>query len=249
LQGKSSAERSQAEEAVRRTSTNGLPVLRRLLRAHDSALKVDLLRLLWQQDRIRFRVMLARAWNVRAALACGVLGAEAQPLIPDLLVMAKGDFVQFEVAVSALSQIGMVAVPHLVKGLTNESVRIRQASARALGAIGSEARDSVGVLVKSLHDPDAQVRINASSSLGAIGHGSPEVVNALAAALSDPNRDVRDNVVDALGQLGLQAKSAFPALLKMLSDPDDLVRSDVTNVLDALPPTEITPPEKSKEGR
>jgi hypothetical protein len=249
LQGKSSAERTQAEEAVRCIGTNGLPVLRRQLHARDSGLKVHLLRLLWQQNRIRFRVMLARAWNVRAALACGLLGPDAQPLVPDLLEMAKGDFVQFEVAVSALSQIGEVAVPRLVTGLTNDSVRVRQASARALGAIGSQAKEGVGALVKSLRDHDDQVRINACASLGAIGDGSPEVVNALAAALGDPNRDVRDNVVDALGQLGLQAKSAFPALLKMLSDPDDLVRGDATNVLDSLPHSEIVPEEKSKDAR
>jgi len=195
------------------------------------------LRLLWRQDRIRLRALLARGWHVRAALACGVLGAEAQPLIPDLLEMAKGDFVHFEVAVSALSQIGEVAVPQLLAGLTNGNARVRQAATRTLGAIGPKAKTAVPALVGSLRDPDDQVRVNACAALGAIGVGSPEVVSALAAALGDKNSDVRDNVVAALGELGLQAKEAVPALMRMLSDPDELVRFDVTNALDAIPQT------------
>ena len=237
LQGKGLAERVRAEEAVRRIGTNGLPVLRRQLYVEDSTLKVAVLRLLWRQDRIRLRALLARGWHVRAALACGVLGAEAQPLIPDLLEMAKGDFVHFEVAVSALSQIGEVAVPQLLAGLTNGNARVRQAATRTLGAIGPKAKTAVPALVGSLRDPDDQVRVNACAALGAIGVGSPEVVSALAAALGDKNSDVRDNVVAALGELGLQAKEAVPALMRMLSDPDELVRFAVTNALDAIPQT------------
>jgi ribosomal protein L7/L12 len=241
LQGKSAADREKAEAALRQIGTNALPVLRRQLHLQDSALKLALVRFVWRQDRVRLRVMLARGWNVRAALACGILGPGAQPLIPDLLELSKRDFVGFEVAVSALSQIGEAAIPQLKVALTHRNASVRQAAARALGAIGPKARDAVPTLIQSLHDADSQVRLNASAALGAIGVGSPEVVGALAAALGDSNSDVRDNVVDALGQLGLQAKAAVPALLKMLSDPEELVRIDSSNALETITPAALPP--------
>lgn len=235
LQGRSQAERERAESALRAMGTNVLPVIRRQLYVQDSTLKLTLVHLIWRQDRVRFRLMLARSWRARAAMACGVLGAEAQPLIPDLLESAKGDFVSFELAVGAMTQIGEVGIPQFVGALTNANPRVRQAGARVLGALGPKGKAGLGVLVKSLRDPDAQVRVNASAALGAIGVGSPEVVDGLANALGDANSEVRDNALDALGQLGLPARAAIPAVVQLLSDPDELVRSDATNVLETLP--------------
>jgi HEAT repeat protein len=244
LQGKGPAARARAEKALRQIGTNAIPVLRRELRSEDSTVKLALLRLFWRQDRVRIQAMPARGWHVRAALACGLLGPQAQPLIPDLLDMAKGDFVHFEVAVSALGQMGEGAVPQLVAALADENARVRQAAARALGALGPKAKPALTALIDRLHDVDLQVRVNSSIALGAIGVGSGEVVRALANALSDQNSQVRDSVIEALGQLGPQARDAVPALLKMLSDPDELVRTDATNVLESIPPPQgVAPPQ------
>ena len=236
LQGTPAPARRRAEQAIRGMGTNALPGLKKTLHAEDNELKVNVVRVLRRYGFVRVRVLLARDWRTRAALACGALGPLGSPAIPDLLEMCKSDPLSYNVAASAIGQMGEIAVERLAVALTNPNRNVRRAAAVALGYIGPPARAAVPALIKCLQDEDIDVCVNASQALGVIGIGSPEVVKTLIEALAHPDSVVRCNAVGSLATFGKSAKAAVPALLKLLDDNDEVVRSDATNALRRISP-------------
>lgn len=71
-------------------------------------------------------------------------------------------------AMQSLIQVGDQAVPALVALLSNESSRVREWAAYALGEIGMEAQDAAIPLVELLNDSDEAVRKQAKESLSLI---------------------------------------------------------------------------------
>ena len=102
------------------------------------------------------------------------------------------------------------------------AVSTREAAARSLGIIGSEARAAVPFLARALQDPDHQLWWEASTAMGHIGR---DAVPALIAATDDQNAIVRRAVVYALALVGTNAETAVPALIRRLEDPDQTVRA------------------------
>jgi HEAT repeat protein len=217
-------------------STNALPGLKKYLHAEDTALKVTVVRILRRYGFVRVRVLMARDWRTRAALACGALGPLGCPAIPDLLEMCKSDPLSYNVPASAIGQMGENAVEPLAVALINPDRNVRRVAAVALGYIGPPARAAVPALIKCLQDEDIDVCVNASQALGVIGIGSPEVVKTLIEALAHPDSIVRCNAAGSLATLGKGAEAAVPALLKLLDDTDEVVRSDATNALQRISP-------------
>src|ERR1035438_2402477 len=78
-----------ADEAVRHAGTNALPILLRMLRAHDSALKLKCMELAKRQHLIIIRYTPAEELNYRACSGFGVLGAKAQNAVPVLIEIAN----------------------------------------------------------------------------------------------------------------------------------------------------------------
>ena len=107
----------------------------------------------------------------------------------------------------------------------------RSAPARALGAIGPQAKDAVPVLAKALEDPDYNVRWAAAEALGRIGEPAKAAVPALARTLTDKITSVRRETVVALGRIGPAAKEAIRALKIALKDEAEEVRQAAAKAL------------------
>ena len=116
------------------------------------------------------------------------------------------------------------AVPRRLRVLVGRNVRmpdaafLRDSAARALAAIGPDAKAAVPALAQALHDDAREVRDDAAVALGRIGEAAvTELVNALA----DKSPEIRCNSAYALGAAGQAAKRAVPALMARLKEGGD----------------------------
>ncbi len=71
----------------------------------------------------------------------------------------------YQVAQEALQELGPVAIPVCVAGLTDQDRLVRRNSAFILGDFGPEALDAVPALIQVLNDESISVRIAAASAL------------------------------------------------------------------------------------
>ena len=107
----------------------------------------------------------------------------------------------------------------------------RARAARALAAIGLDARWSLPYLAQALHDPENEVCYN---SANAMGHMGKAAVSYLVDALGDYDPNRRRALVNALAQIGPEAEAAVPALTEILSDTDQEVRSRAAYALGSI---------------
>jgi HEAT repeat protein len=102
----------------------------------------------------------------------------------------------------AVSDLGKYDIaltePYLMKALTDEDDKVKQAAAKALGLGG--ARAAVAVMIEWLTDPDPKFKQVAADVLGDIG--GPEATSALTRSLGDSDSTVRMRAVKALGLIG-----------------------------------------------
>lgn len=216
--------RGSSAEALRHMGTNAMPTLVKMLRARDSELKLQLIRLARKQGLVRvgpFRFHptpgLVRCRT--AIAACELLGPSARSAIPELVALLRETEPQTGYAAArALGAIGAEAIPALVSELANENKETRLRAVMAMGAFPKGSTVLVPPLLRSLHDPGADVRNMATAALGRFGLEAAVVVPALAECLADPSSYVRMNAAQGLGGFGRLANSAVPALLQALED-------------------------------
>lgn len=146
-----------------------------------------------------------KSTRMEAVARLGELGA-VEAIGPLLRLCKRVDDDGREAIVRALAQMGAAAVKALVEEGARSATR-RRCAARALGAIGPDARRAVKPLLKWLDDGTTGVRVAVIEALGAIG--DPRAVESLAACLSDDDREVREAAAQALGMLG---EGALPAV-------------------------------------
>lgn len=91
----------------------------------------------------------------------------------------------------------------LIRDKQRESVPIRHAAMKALGAIGSAAADAIPILVKTLNHPDDDVEVlgHAAQTLGVIGVSSETVHEVLSKAAQHAHSYVSTSAVQALRTL------------------------------------------------
>jgi HEAT repeat protein len=106
----------------------------------------------------------------------------------------------------------------------------RHQAAKALGAIGPEAKDAVPALSVALRDENDLVRLNASLALLKIAPESQAAIPALAEALHDQIPLIRMNAAMALNRMGGQSRAAVPALISALKDRDNWRRQPVFKI-------------------
>jgi hypothetical protein len=125
------------------------------------------------------------------------------------------------VRVAAITTLGRSgdarAVAPLIALLGDGNRGVREASVRALGALGGEA---VEPLVRSLGDRDWHIRVGSAIALRI--SGDPRAVEPLILALSDENRFVRREAAKSLGRMG--DRRATGPLISLLGDMDTGVR-------------------------
>jgi HEAT repeat protein len=149
-------------------------------------------------------------------------GTNAAPGVPALTRWLESRNAYAEEAAIALGRIGVradIAVPVLMRVITDSDSACHYAAVDALGSFGPDARTAVPVLVACLKDP--WVASVTARSLGQIRCDSATVVPALVDTLHVAEQSgwplpLGEWTADSLGQFGPEAKSAVPALMECL---------------------------------
>jgi hypothetical protein len=105
----------------------------------------------------------------------------------------------------------------LVSALGHRDTAVQLSAARALGAMGTEAVDT---LIRALDTDDRDLRLGIIEAMGEIR--DPSVLDPLLPLLHDRSNEVRWASALALGQLS--DPRAVPLLVRALRDPDRYVR-------------------------
>lgn len=98
----------------------------------------------------------------------------------------------------ALSRIGKPAVAPLIDALGQNDVTLKIGAARALGGMGSTAKEAVPALIKNLADPQDPVRDETTQTLALLG---ADAGPALVTALQDSDARRRAAAATALAQM------------------------------------------------
>jgi hypothetical protein len=147
---------------------------------------------------------------------------EGRPLAEDVdsLLQLLGSE-DSRVRVAAMGSLGKSrdprAIAPLIALLGDGNRGVREASVRALGALGGEA---VEPLIQALGNRDWHIRVGCAIALRIIG--DPRGVEPLIRALSDENRFVRREAAKSLGRIG--DRRATEPLISLLGDMDTGVR-------------------------
>lgn len=174
------------------------------------------------------------ATSALAALAG--LGPQAQEAIPPLIDLmdtgkARGrDRRQLVArAAFALSRIGPAAVPPLIEAVKKDDIGLRIGGARALGGMGTQARDAVPVLIGVMVDGRDPIREEVIAALGLI---APDAGPALVAALADADARRRSGAALALAQMEPAFRAAAaPVEAQLAKETDDMVRAALYTAL------------------
>src|SRR5436190_1644907 len=100
--------------------------------------------------------------------------------------------------------------------LDSDDVAARREAAKALGELGSKAKESVPELITALKDNDGKVRREAARALWSMTDRAKDAVWDLINALHDPEADVRLNAAGALGDIGKDGRFAIAELARAL---------------------------------
>jgi HEAT repeat protein len=189
-------------------------------------------------DGVPHRVeMLTRgdlAERKRSADALAEFGPRATVAIAPLMgVLDHEDVDLRQRAGHALTRIGAVAVPALVRGMKEGTPRVRETSARTLGQMSAVARDVVPDLIAVLADVEQEVAVRraAADALGEFHQAGAPAVTALLAALRSNDYQLRAAAAQSLGAIGADAAKVVPALVGALKDPTDAVKVEATAAL------------------
>lgn len=125
---------------------------------------------------------------------------------------------------AALSEIGIAAVPALLRAVELKRGLARQAAAKALIPLTPSRRVAGSPLLQMMQDAEPASRRQAIETLGAIHAADERIIGAIISALGDTDPGVRVAAAKALGQLSWKAQPAVPALTLALRDESAALR-------------------------
>lgn len=135
-------------------------------------------------------------------------GVDAVPVLTQAMTEGKDAGVSLA-AVKAIAAMGpgaTVAIPGLVRALSNPNQEVREAAADTLAAFGDRAKPA---LLTALHSPDLYTREAAIRALGKAKPLPDDVAHALsAAAYGDKSANVRNEAANVLDKAGVKAERA-----------------------------------------
>ena len=139
------------EDAVRQAGTNAIPTLLRMLRAKESPMKINLMRLVQKQHI--FKVHYSPAWELNSMGSFGfsVLGTNAQSAVPELIEIANRNISPHSqtCAIFSLGCIGpsaKAAVPSLLRWAVTNANRTAPFATDALFRIDPAAAAKAGII-------------------------------------------------------------------------------------------------------
>jgi len=157
--------------------------------------------------------------SAAAALRAGVPSPLAASVLALPLSEMFDDPWSLNFAIQALQELGSFAVPFLLEKINMSDPKMRSQAVRALGELGTEAKDALPSLMKALGDKSLRdiTGVALKNIVAAITSKNVEVGEAGLAAfiecLKDPNDDwTRELAAKTLGDIGPGAKVAIPAL-------------------------------------
>lgn len=185
-----------------------------------------------------------QVWSFSIA-ALAELGPDAREAIPALIEALNAgsrggrgrDRRQIVVRTAfALSRIGPEAVQLLIPLLSSDDSGARAGAARALGGMGSQAREAIPALRENFGHNDIAVRQEVIDALSFIG---PDAVAPVSEALGWNEPLQRSSAALTLAQLGQTARATEPSLTALLAKETDVgVRAAI---LTALPKVSADP--------
>ena len=138
--------------------------------------------------------------RLTAALGLGVMGRQAKPAIPAMIVALRdtNKYVRTLIAWSLVyvDPMGEEVLAPLCTATWDSEFLVRQKAAEALGKIGPPAYPAVPELIRLLKDPFPTVRGASAQAQGQIGKGALEARPYLEAVAED---DIDDKVRQAAG--------------------------------------------------
>jgi HEAT repeat protein len=190
-----------------------------------------------------------------AASALARLGAEARPVVPELLRALKDERRQSRFqAAWALAAIepsaAAPAVPALVEALGSKGEIDRRVAARAAEQIGPAARATVPALRAALTDRSLPLRLAAAKALVKIDRTEAKVAVPVLCAMVEAKRlrpgYLRAQALEALAGMGPDAAPAVGPLLVVLArDRDDPFWADVAGAVVRIAPARSAPAMKA----
>jgi HEAT repeat protein len=100
-----------------------------------------------------------------AAFALGRIGPKAKAAVPALIEKIDEFGLVREEVIEALKNIGVAALPELIKSLKSKNKIIRRKTAVSIGEIGIVAKDALPALNNALEDEEVNVRKAASIAI------------------------------------------------------------------------------------
>src|SRR5262249_28579191 len=113
------------------------------------------------------------------------------------------------------------AVPTLIQRLKESKGYARAGIAKALAAIGPDAKDAVPALVAVFKEQDLEAQYEVTEAIGRIGKAA---VAELKQNLNDPDLTIQRCMKDSLGSIGADASDAISDLIDLIKNPDCLNR-------------------------
>ena len=153
--------------------------------------------------------------------AVEALGRANSPKAVKPLIASLSDEDRYvrESASKALGLLGSIALPELIKQLSDPDWRVRVGILIALRLLPHP--HEVDHIIRMLSDESPYVRREAVKTLGRVGDGS--VIPYIIEASNDSDPGVRLRAVRAISRLGTKDE-AIPVLKKCMRDPDGAVR-------------------------
>ena len=124
-------------------------------------------------------------------------------------------------ASTALFKIGEESIRPLIKALGNEDKKIVIGATRALGEIGSKAKDAVPLLIKNLKNKNTDIKESAVIALGRIGAKDTATIRSLIELFYDPDPFINGEAAAALSRIG---KPSVPFLINSIKIINENVR-------------------------
>jgi hypothetical protein len=138
-------------------------------------------------------------------------------------------------AASALSDIGVSAVPALTELLSHSDAATREMAADTLKAIGVPAVAAAAQLTKLLNDPNLDVRISAAWALATFSPPQfPAVVDSLLPLLNSSDWIICGRAATILALVGKAGEPAIPLLEKLTNHRESVVAERARKALLAV---------------
>ena len=207
------AVRFAAADALREMGSNVAPRFSEQLKARDSVLWSNAVKLIEKTEVLPVPASPAQEERRAAVKGFEALGKAGVPELVKLLDDPAGA----DHASWLLCQMDDSIIPVLLRGVTNSNLQVRRRTAADLGSRRINAPGVTDALVSLLRsDVDPDTRSMAANALGRIPDLSDAVIVSMIDALNDSSPNTRNSAAQSLGLSGARATNALPALIKLL---------------------------------